>query len=650
MKKLENKRIAVCIANVSDGSNIKWIRTIFESLKEKRCSMVVFGTSSIIREGETSYVGESSVFRNISFEGFDAIICFSETIQDPKTLGNIVNAAQRDNIPIISIDRYLEGAVNLRMDYTCAFEKLIRHVVEDHGCRRVDYISGHPNNEFSEEREEVYKKVLRDNKIPFEKERIAYGYFWEGPVKEAVEELLKTDIPEAIICANDAMAIETCKQLKLRGIRVPEDVIVTGFDGIQRSKWNDPELTTCELDHETVGNKILELVEDYLDGGHLEKDYKIPYSFRIGGSCGCEKKNYYVSPEVIFGLYYSNKEYVSYQSIMYEMQTLVGTKDSIIQVATIMHSYMVSNGIIAVDKSIKEFSYGSHHPEEDDDEKMRILVKRKGIEIEVGTVFDKRELVPNIENFLSYDKPLIVLPVHSAGNCFGYAVHEIQNTDVFFDKLVIFNYAVGNTLEIFKNQKSLSMANKRLEEVNEKMAEMYVRDPLTKLLNRRGFYTSIPEMMKTCISNGWEMYVASIDMDDLKVINDNYGHSEGDNALKVFGNTMLVNARKYEICSRFGGDEFVVAGIAENAEESGNRYVNSIRNYLNNYNRDSGKPYKIHASIGLSFNKPDEHSVVDEFIIKADRMMYDNKRAFKSRVRSVPGTLLEGRGANTPLS
>ena len=83
-------------------------------------------------------------------------------------------------------------------------------------------------------------------------------------------------------------------------------------------------------------------------------------------------------------------------------------------------------------------------------------------------------------------------------------------------------------------------------------------------------------MILECSEKKWELFIISIDMDDLKGINDKYGHSEGDIALKTFGEAMISAANEHEICSRFGGDEFVIAGIAEDGNKRAREYTGQM--------------------------------------------------------------------------
>ena len=92
---------------------------------------------------------------------------------------------------------------------------MVRHVIQDHGARKINMLAGFKNNLYSQMRIEQYKKVLAENGIPFEEERLGYGDFWDRPARREMQRFLNSNLPmpDAIVCANDAMAIVACDML-----------------------------------------------------------------------------------------------------------------------------------------------------------------------------------------------------------------------------------------------------------------------------------------------------------------------------------------------------------------------------------------------------------------------------------------------------
>ena len=122
--------------------------------------------------------------------------------------------------------------------------------------------------------------------------------------------------------------------------------------------------------------------------------------------------------------------------------------------------------------------------------------------------------------------------------------------------------------------------------------------------------------------------IISADLDELKEINDIYGHSEGDNAIIMIARALEAASGNNETIARFGGDEYIVAGACP-SEEYGNEFIKKVNQFIDNYNKTSGKPYTLRTSCGIYMAVPDRTMSLDEFISTADRIMYDEKMSSK---------------------
>ena len=123
-------------------------------------------------------------------------------------------------------------------------------------------------------------------------------------------------------------------------------------------------------------------------------------------------------------------------------------------------------------------------------------------------------------------------------------------------------------------------------------------------------------------------------MDDLKVINDNYGHNEGDYGLKTIAYAMLRATNGNEICARSGGDEFTV--LAKNyTEEKAVQFIEKVRMIIDQKVTLDNKRYKVRISSGFHIEYPDsyemdENEVFERCLKEADAAMYVEKRRHKA--------------------
>ena len=178
----------------------------------------------------------------------------------------------------------------------------------------------------------------------------------------------------------------------------------------------------------------------------------------------------------------------------------------------------------------------------------------------------------------------------------------------------------------------LMLANRKLSEMYERMSQIYIRDTMTELYNRHGYYQSLEEYLKReDLKNGF-LHIISIDMDGMKAINDHYGHLEGDHAISSVARAINDCFSQPCISARFGGDEFMVAIFTEDGEEPSNERISmKLNQYLKNSVMLAGKEYEVGVSVGQAIVKISEIKDIKTIEKLADDCMYEEKRKRKNR-------------------
>lgn len=176
--------------------------------------------------------------------------------------------------------------------------------------------------------------------------------------------------------------------------------------------------------------------------------------------------------------------------------------------------------------------------------------------------------------------------------------------------------------------RKLNKADESLKEERKSKDALYdasLRDELTGLYNRRGFLTFAEEQMRLAASGRRELVVLFADVDGLKAINDGYGHSEGDRALRMAADTLLAVFRDTDLISRLGGDEFAI--LALDCSPAGLVRIEAHLDRALRATNNGANPWKLSISLG-AIHVDSEHPVsIDELLEKADLMMYERKRA-----------------------
>ena len=243
MEGKKRKRIAVCSAGINVEYNDSFLQAARSVAEKRDYQLLYFNSFSSFFEYKKHDIGEANIFRLINYDMIDGLIILSETFKNAEVRHSIITDALEHNVPVVSIDDSAEGCYSINFRYSAAMEEIISHLIEEHHFTKINFIAGMRDNEFSEERLDVYRRVLRAHNIPVEKERIGYGDFWALPAREAAKKFLESDLPlpEAIVCANDSMALAVIDLLTERGILVPEEIIVTGMDGIRGNQFDNIE-------------------------------------------------------------------------------------------------------------------------------------------------------------------------------------------------------------------------------------------------------------------------------------------------------------------------------------------------------------------------------------------------------------------------
>ncbi|ACE84104.1 LacI family DNA-binding transcriptional regulator [Cellvibrio japonicus] len=175
----------------------------------------------------------------------------------------------------------------IRIDNRAAARSMVEYLISL-GHRRIGVISGLKDNPHAIDRLEGYKEALASAGIAFEKDLIAEGDFtmWSG-LNAAFQFCNMKNRPTAIFSMNDEMAIGAMQTLKNQGIRIPEDMSVTGFDDIAYAKYSDPSLTTISQPAEEMGKMAMDMLLKVIEGEPLsQRECVLPTEFIIRKSTG----------------------------------------------------------------------------------------------------------------------------------------------------------------------------------------------------------------------------------------------------------------------------------------------------------------------------------------------------------------------------
>lgn len=168
--------------------------------------------------------------------------------------------------------------------------------------------------------------------------------------------------------------------------------------------------------------------------------------------------------------------------------------------------------------------------------------------------------------------------------------------------------------------------------IKAELSSLSMTDDLTGLYNRRGFLTLAKQQIRIAGRHQKKLLLIYADLDNLKGINDHWGHTEGDQALQTIADVLNRTFRASDLIARIGGDEFVILGIEESEADFG-KIQERIRRNIERHKGRLERPYELSISVGILRCQPEEMGNLDSFLAKADELMYKQKMSKRSEAR-----------------
>lgn len=622
------KTIGIILFDITAYYQQQLVHTLSKTASKRGYNLLTFSAFTIYGSDTKNAAGEYNILHLIPYEHLDALIVCHDTFNSDEAVDELWKlVTERCQAPIISIRKKVNGCYNILVEDTDAIPTFVRHFHDVHHFDRIAFMSGPYNHPDAIFRLEKYKEAMAELGLDCPEEYIFEGNFWKNCAADAANHFMNlTNRPQAIVCANDYMALSLCKELTLQGYSVPQDVAISGFDDVRDARANVPPLTTCSVSIPDMAKKAMETIDTLLNGKEAPACTFVPTKIIIRNSCGCESstmKDLSLSRmyEVeLMEQLINHNAHNTFVSISLENMTSaedIGDYLRLEDVPDIARDFYLCLGIHGngaypqVKKKAPGFAKRSHS-----------IYSLRDLNPIATSSFETKKLLPP-EAIREEPMAVFFFPIHYLEYNFGYVAatsngEEAQDT-LFHSWLSL----IGNTLE-----------NSRIRAKNqallEKLNMLYHEDFLTKLYNRRGFEQFSEEEFAEAKKHNIKTMTLSIDMDNLKYINDIYGHSHGDLALQTIADAMRQACSGCEICARIGGDEFAVFGY-DYSEEKAKQYTENFLQYLKDFNAQSNLPYCVNASFGYTISDPSLSISRENYMKASDDLLYQNKRKRKEK-------------------
>ena len=622
------RNIVVFVAGTDEEYQGSLLGGIRDAAVEFGFNVSVFACFGGVLANNLYDIGEYHIYQLANLEMFDGAILLTNTIGDLETRAKVCQTVRASGIPAAVLDCGDDPSFyNIRIDNTAAMREIVRHVIEQHGAKTINYISGPMENPEAKERYEAFLSVMAEHNLPVESNRIYFGSFRPIDGYRAAESLLASGLPlpDAIIAANDAMALEAISVLHEHGVRVPEDTIVTGFDFTYYAQHHSPSLTSVSRPLAEAGRTACALLDRIFRGETCEKTVTLSAKPEYQESCGCCTSSDIDLNSYRAASYDTIKRFRTGASLLNRLTSALAApetpEDCIRTISQYLNEIECDQCCICLcDNWESVFRDTARDTEEDSingyTEYMRapLIWQNGGIrEVSWFRSADMYPLPPETGGNMSY-----FFPLHFREHTLGYYI--FTNSD-FPTHTMLCHSLMMNISQSFENIRKLLHLNNAIRELD----RLYVIDPLCDIYNRNGFIRLADQMFRHSMETHNTLMISFIDMDGLKYINDNFGHDEGDFALKKLAEVIRSSCRSTQICARFGGDEFIT--IAEGfTETDAKMFELDFGKTLKEANSLLNKPYELNASIGTYLTTVTENMKLFSLITQADQIMYEQKK------------------------
>ena len=293
MSLLERKTIGVFASQVGRAWGTQFLAGVTDAAQELNVNLVHFIGGKLAPipsdESQTSF-GLYDLAKPGQLDGLlmTADVAYGVSEADLKAF-----RATHFNTPVVTQSVPLEGATMFIPNNVDGMSTLMRHLIQVHGYKRIAFIRGLMGQIDSEQRFQAYNAELKAHNLRLDNDLVVVGDFTQESGREAIRILLDERKVrfQAVVAANDRMAFGALEALQLRGVRVPDDVAVTGFDDLREAQTMGVPLTTVRQSFYTAGKNALQSLLKRINGDTVQRQVITPTQLLVRWSCGCLPEN-----------------------------------------------------------------------------------------------------------------------------------------------------------------------------------------------------------------------------------------------------------------------------------------------------------------------------------------------------------------------
>ena len=282
-------KIALLLGQADETYQSGFIRGVMKEAFRNDYSVYCFSMYIKYQNSREREIGDSNIFQLFDPAQFDAVIVLSDTIQTPGVEEEIEERLEKEfKGPVLCVDTDGERLPRVWSDGYESVFALVSHLIEVHNMKDIAFLTGKRKHRHSTRRLEAYRDAMAAHDLPVSEDRVFYGDFWYTSGNVCAEQLLRdrNNLPDALVSANDPMAIGAAEVFEKAGVRIPEDIALVGYGTSSEGENSPKSLTSCYVPAEDYGVSAVENVLRLMSGQEIKSPTPKTKLF-IGESCGC---------------------------------------------------------------------------------------------------------------------------------------------------------------------------------------------------------------------------------------------------------------------------------------------------------------------------------------------------------------------------
>lgn len=640
------RKIALLMDGWKRYFTFAWPAGILERIHEteEEVSLYIFDSSGNWSHDEKYNEGEYNIFRLPDLREFDGIVLDLTNVEVEPVIEETVGRAAQAGVPVISIGKELDAFYYVGIDNKSAMAGIVKHLVEEHSCRSFWFIMASEDNYENGRRVEGIREYLDRQGISWDAEDFYYGNYEFQCGVNGFKHFLAggRPLPDAVVCANDNIAVGVCEEAAKAGYHAPEDFLITGFDNFDKAAFYTPQITTVSHVREEAGYLCAQILLRAWQGEELPRFHYTGVEYKYWESCGCNadcqrQDREYLKGQIIYQIETDGflEDIVSLEYELLKCSTFSQMMNCVLKCLPSMKCdamylvmdpkmndfkkrtegsevFMPEEETYYIEgypqKMVLEFSY------EDPEAVGRLKLRPGQMEVRelegIFPVFDCQEAGANF----------LFLPLHFRQWTIGYIV--IRNAVYLMERQYL-HHIMGALTKAMENLNR----HEKLEWMNERLSNLYVRDTLTGMYNRMG-YRKFASTLFDDRRRANNLLILFIDLDRLKYINDNLGHDMGDMAIRAVADAIKTTLNEEGIPVRLGGDEFLVIR-EEIPEPEVTAMIQEIRHKVERSGSQVGL-CNLSISAGYVITDKESSKKLEDYVNDADAIMYREKKEKKA--------------------